>query len=240
MEALNQNPYIGSEPANFHSNDNVKEKIIRVEIIKVVAARIFLELLSRCLAVGRSEFLAKEINLGVVKAPVIEEVLFRGCLVPCIYFTQRIYNRIMKKPKLTATDQRIQQIFRVHLSAFIFAIAHLLNPHATVASALIQVGAAYTAGVSYAYIYEKYQTLSITMLAHGIHNALAIFIEDIPGAHVPFLIVALVIHNIGCYVLGTTDADVYLAARARQGVECLKQVPRHVVNYFHVPHVSLN
>jgi membrane protease YdiL (CAAX protease family) len=179
---------------------------ILIEVVKIVAAKIFLEFLSKRISGWLSEisFLGHHLEVSslVVTAPILEELFFRGFLLTAIHATQILYNRFISQRELTEEEELHQLTVRTHLSAFAFAAIHLTNPHETLASMLLQFGEAYVTGVSYAYLTEKYQTLSVTILAHGIHNALCIPIQMISCKNTPFFLTALIVFEIGVYILG--------------------------------------
>ena len=184
---------------------------ITLELVKIFAVKFFLDYLSGDISQGTSEEMTRKIYRAVIIAPLVEEIVFRGFVVVGIKAMQSMYNAGLLKCEPTEEDKRVQQIFRIHLSAFLFAAIHLNNLHKTVPRALIQFVEAYIAGLSLGYLSEKYQTLSATILSHGIHNALCIPIETLPSKHAHVFLLALVIYEIGVYILATTNIDVYLA-----------------------------
>jgi hypothetical protein len=146
-----------------------------------------------------------------------------------ILLIQSLCNRFILKENLSEEDRRIQQLFRVHLSAFLFAAVHLFNPHETVLSALIQFSVAYISGVSLAYMMEKYYNLSATILAHGIHNAIC-EILTLSKVSDPRQCVVVVVYEISVYILATTSIDVYLISSIRRIGEFCVAIPRKFVN----------
>lgn len=157
------------------------------ESVKIVAAVIFVELFNRKISRGLNGGLSdRQITIETIYIPLLEEFLFRGLLLKGIHWIQNEWHVIQnerndsRKKILTNEDLKTQQVFRVHLSAFIFAAVHLTNSHATVFAALFQFTHAYILGVSYGYISEKYKTLSIGILQHGVNNSLAIAEQVFP------------------------------------------------------------
>ncbi len=161
----------------------------------------------------KCKYSSQQILLTVVVVPILEEIIFRGVVLRAIQLCQ--------KALINEEEERTQRVFRVHLSALIFAAAHLGNPHENVSSALIQFTWAYIAGVTFGYVSEKYQTLSISILAHGLHNGL--FVAATSGLYSansnPIFIVALIVNQIAVYTIAKTDIDVYVLSGIRQAAE---------------------
>ncbi len=150
------------EPVILHRVCQIAFRVV-VEIVKIVAAKMFLELLCRRFLLENANLSSQKIFLIVVVSPVVEEILFRGLLLGTIYLAQ--------KADIGEREKRAQ---RVHISALFFAAAHLANPHPTITSALIQFTWCYMGGITYGYLTEKYHTLSVGILAHGFNNALVV------------------------------------------------------------------
>jgi membrane protease YdiL (CAAX protease family) len=187
-----------------------------VEVVKVVAAKLFLEFLGRQFLNNASKVAPREVFVITVFAPVVEEILFRGILLRGIHSVQKGWN-YLKGKELSEKDVKAQQIFRVHLSALIFAAAHLTNPHKTVTSALIQFSWSYFGGVTYAYLSEKYRTLSVNILAHGFNNCLAVAARIYPAECAPLFLLAILVNKVGAYLLAVSvTIDQHVATGVRQ------------------------
>lgn len=211
------------------------------ETVKLVAATCFLDILSASLAKGTSQQTTKLIYLAVVLAPITEESLFRGILLKTIHTIQNLYNHLILEREPTVKEMESQQKFRVHFSAFIFGAVHLLNPHKNIVTAITQFAEAYLTGVSFAYMSEKYHTLSITILTHGIHNALCIPMQSLTSfeyylnAKTAFFMTTLVIYEIGVYLFATTNIDAHLGEFTRKAAKFCAALPRNVMNLY-LPH----
>lgn len=98
--------------------------------------------------------------------------------------------------------ERIQQIFRIHLSALIFAAVHLSNPHSTKGRALMQFVWTYFGGVTYGYLSEKYHSLAPGILAHGFNNSFSIAARIYSPDLQPYFILAFFVNRMVFYILG--------------------------------------
>lgn len=152
-------------------------------------------------------------SIHVASNIFVEKVNATGILI-CLPFELELLYRAIKgcicwmrtpSPEMTEEEKKkkIQQVFRIHLAAFIFAAAHLLNPHPNKASALTQLIWTYLGGVVYGYLSEKYCSLIPGILAHGINNFLAISGTVYPN-QVPYLLLALLVNRIASYLLGAS------------------------------------
>jgi membrane protease YdiL (CAAX protease family) len=151
------------------------------EVVAVVAATVFVNVMAqrilmslanhsmRVLTPMAETSVPQYIKAVVIVAPVMEEILFRGICQSSIQLTQSFQNRFISLP--SAADLEKQKILRIRCSALFFGLAHLYG-HTSAKSALIQCSVATLVGVAYGHLKEKYQTISIGILAHGIHNAL--------------------------------------------------------------------
>lgn len=147
-----------------------------LETIKLATVALFLNTLSHlCLQNSVSASPLLNHFFIVVQAPLFEEVIFRGFLLSGIHALQKGWNRVILKRELTKEEETIQRLFRIHVSAFIFALIHylekipfLLSTKKLVCLTLLS----YFAGVLYGHLTEKSHTLSVSFLAHGIHNLL--------------------------------------------------------------------
>lgn len=175
-----------------------------VEMVKIIAAKILLEFVARrYLNNVSSEYPVKQIYMITIFAPIAEEILFRGFLLQGIHLTQMGWNYLGGR-ELTEEDLTAQQVFRVHLSAIIFGAAHFTNPHENATSALIQFTWSYFGGVAYGYLSEKYGTLSVSILAHGMNNTLAVA-GGIYGS--PVFLIAVIVNKIAVYNIAVTSIN---------------------------------
>jgi hypothetical protein len=95
---------------------------------------------------------------------------------------------------------KTQEVFRVRITAVLFGLAHLLNPHPWPVR-LMQVTWCIICGSNFGYLKEKHQTLALPMLAHFSNNliaTLAIAEKISPG--IAFLGVGLQQIALGIYV----------------------------------------
>lgn len=139
-----------------------------IEAVKIVTAGLFLNYLTR-------EVLNAKNSLAVsmiIMAPICEEIVFRGIIQRGIALCQKAWCHYSGKGELKDEDKKVQQLFRVQISALLFASLHLFLPHQNYLFKFLQFGWTYLLGVTYGYLSEKYATLSITMVAHGVNNAL--------------------------------------------------------------------
>ena len=191
------------EPVIHHRVCQIAFRVV-TEIVKILAAKIFLELLCRRFLPGNANLSSKKIFLDVVVAPVVEEILFRGIFLGTIYLAQ--------KADIGEGEERIQRVFRVHLSALFFAAAHLANPHPDMTSALLQFAWCYVGGVTFGYLTEKYHTLSVGILAHGFNNALVTAAMLSPSNKMVLRTVlmfwgAIMANQLAWYILATTSIE---------------------------------
>lgn len=202
---------------------------IALEIVKIVAAKIFLDYLGKRLLNDASKMSPREVFIITVFAPVIEEIIFRGALLRGIHVMQKGWNHVQGH-ELSEEEERTQQTFRVHLSALIFAAAHLLNPHKNVASALVQFTWTYFGGVTYGYLSEKYRTLSVNILAHGFNNSLAVAARIYPPHFAPLFLVAIIVNKLGAYIFAVTAIDEVMATGIRRTVAFVVAIPGQFFN----------
>ncbi|MBA3720986.1 MAG: CPBP family intramembrane metalloprotease [Parachlamydiaceae bacterium] len=145
-----------------------------LEIVSVTASSIFLKevVAKRMLIPIAPDAMKAAIFTGVVLAPIVEEILFRQLLQGFLHMLQKFKNRFIAKEAPNPQNLKAQEIFRVRVTAVLFGCVHLLNPHTHVIFAAIQFTSATLGGLCYGYLSEKYNTISLTILAHGMHNAL--------------------------------------------------------------------
>ena len=195
-----------------------------VEMVKIIAAKIFLEFLARrFLNNVSSEYPVKQVYMITIFAPIAEEILFRGFLLQGIHLAQ-IGRNYLYGLELTDEDFASQQVFRVHLSAIIFGALHLMNPHERAASALVQFTWSYFGGVAYGYLSEKYGTLSVSILAHGMNNTLAVA-GGIYDSYSAIFLLAIFVNKIAVYQIAATSIDEKLYAGLLQTAEYCADLP---------------
>jgi hypothetical protein len=275
---------------------------IQVEIVKIVAAKIFLEYLSQHYLSHSSKFTPKEAYRSVVLAPLMEEIIFRLVVLQFIHVMQNVLNEFdsndssaegdeQNKPsfcvhlrshffadpapqdpksdkfvinlyppviaeclcqafvraiywpqkkwnqywgnELTVEEEKVQlqQIFRIHVSTFIFAAAHLSNPHTSKASVITQCVWSYFGGVTYGYLIEKYDSLAPSILAHGFNNSLVVAAR-IYSEFAPYLLLALLANRLACYLLGTTSIDKAIISRVAQIQEFYLSLPERIIHWY--------
>ncbi len=273
-----------------------------IEYIKIVAAKIFLELLSQHYLSHSSKVTSQAVYQAVILAPLREEIVFRGIILRIIHWMQNSLNQFEDKDlnieegkqsqpsfcirlrshffddsaaqdadsetfiidlyppvfgeifcqavlqaiywpqkkwnqywgsELSAKEEKaqLQQIFRIHLAAFIFAAAHLSNTHSNKAIALTQLVWSYMGGVIYGYLSEKYHSLAPSILAHGFNNAIATSMRVYPE-RVSHLLLALFANRLGSYLLGNTSVDKTIMSGVAQAYECCVSLPERVVQWY--------
>lgn len=149
-------------------------KKVVVEVGSCTIVVLFLQTISNQLQqMTTNKQIRSHIFLAVMIAPIIEEILFRGIVQHGIWGGQVVMNRVSVKwlGHEVPTSERLkaQEVFRVRVTAVLFGAVHIFN-HATLAPALIQFTIAGLAGLPLGYLTEKHQTLSLSILAHGLHN----------------------------------------------------------------------
>lgn len=160
------------------------------EVIKIFAATLFLSIAWACAYVNQPAAIKERALLAIVAAPLIEEILFRGILQKTIHLIQHL--TLKKNP--TEMEKIHQKTFRVQLSSLLFGAAHLTNEGNSPLGRGIQCTWSYFGGVSYGYLSEKYQTLSMSILAHGLNNMIATAGSHFFPKH-PLPILSLVLVN---------------------------------------------
>ncbi len=201
------------------------------EVTKIVAAQIFLKyLLQKVLSESKTPM--KEMMISVVAIPVIEEILFRGCIQRGIGLVQKGWNYFVIQRELSPRELDVQRTWRVQMSAIIFAAAHLTNPHRNMGHKLTQFTWAYMGGVAYGYLSDKYQSLSVSILVHGFNNMLVAYAASYQSSEV---LSWLIINKVAAYTLGTTDMIENAAVRMREfGYSCLR-MSAHASSHLTVP-----
>lgn len=243
-----------------------------VEIVKIIAAKTFLEYLGKQFLSHSTKVSKREIYNTIILPPVFEEIFFRFVVLQGIHLTQKIlnsatrielssniygsskqnlqsnkliininpplmeevlcrgyvkatyfmtewakfifcrtnaYSKDVQKKQMTEEEKRdqIQQVFRIHLSALIFAAAHLSNPHPNKTSALIQFTWTYIGGIIYGYMCEKYHSLAPGILAHGFNNGLALARKAYSPLIAPYLLLGQLVSRISFYILSVTSFE---------------------------------
>ncbi|MFI5344504.1 MAG: CPBP family intramembrane glutamic endopeptidase [Chlamydiales bacterium] len=155
-----------AERAISYANDYLLIGLI--EAVKIVTAGLFLNYLTK-------EILNTKDGVAVsmiIIAPIFEEIIFRGMIQKGIALCQKTWHHFRGKSEIKDEDVKAQQQFRIQISALLFASLHLFLPHQNNLIKFLQFGWTYLLGVTYGYLSEKYSTLSISMVAHGLNNAL--------------------------------------------------------------------
>lgn len=193
-----------------------------VELVKIVAAKIFLEyLLEKTLSQAKMPI--KAVWTIAVAAPVIEELVFRGAIQRGIGLAQKGWNHFVIQRELSQEELAVQRTWRVQISAVIFTAVHLMNPHSTMAAKLTQITWNYMGGVAYGYLSDNYKSLSVSILAHGFNNMLVLGAKSSDDPRVTLTCVAaIVINSIAAYTLGKPEWVKNTAAGIKEfGNACL-------------------
>ncbi len=124
--------------------------------------------------------LVSEAAIIILIAPLIEEIFFRGIVLPSIEIFQKCYNGTrlwMHKETPTETDLKTQKIWRIRISAVAFGLAHATNPHSHLIQKVLQVSLSTLWGITTGYLKEKTDSLAPPFLAHATNNAFAFTLE---------------------------------------------------------------
>lgn len=169
---------------------------ISLEVIKILAATLFLELLAQPFLKHASYSTRWSDSSAsiIVRASFLEEIIFRGVILCSILLVQKCVNCFLIKDRLTEKDKTIQQVFRIQISALLFATAHLFNPLDKITLAMQFINT-YFFGVCVGYLTEKYQTLSFGILLHGLNNATVLAYDFYPK-YQPVWLSVILIQNI--------------------------------------------
>lgn len=163
---------------------------ITVEAIKIVAVTCFLSLLAIKFVTPNSHLSRKVIYRIVVESPVVEEIIFRGFFLRGLRLLQEMAN--------WSSNKQTEQFYRVHITALLFGLTHSLP---------LQAAFAYEGGVGYGYLTEKYETLSVTILAHGINNFIGVkFVTSTSLIQACGYLTAWVAQEIGFQILARYQA----------------------------------
>ncbi|WP_075883510.1 CPBP family intramembrane glutamic endopeptidase [Candidatus Protochlamydia sp. W-9] len=179
---------------------------VLAEMVKIVAVKILLEEVTKALFSSK-QLSGINVRWITVVGPVVEEVFFRGMLQRGIGITQAGWNRFVVKRELSEQEIVSQRAWRIYVTAIIFGLAHATNSHSNYANKFTQIEWSYMGGVAYGYLSEKYQTLSVSILAHSINNILAISLVAYPKFN-KLTTLALVANNLAFYILGTSSNNV--------------------------------
>lgn len=194
-------------PNNFHpifpiSYKEVLKRTVSlmIETVKLVAIAVFLTILSQVLLIKNRRYMKAEVQLAIVFGPLLEEIVFRFLLMKLIRLVQN--NSLSKKGPQNFL-KKYSKIFRVHFAASIFAAAHLSNEMPNAVARLKHLSWVYTGGVVYGNLFEKYNSLAPSYLAHGLNNFFAISLSGFfsPKAQ-PYLLGALFLNKVVFCILG--------------------------------------
>ncbi|CUI17530.1 hypothetical protein PNK_1925 [Candidatus Protochlamydia naegleriophila] len=201
-----------------------------VELVKIVAAKMFLEILLER-ALGQAKMPVKAVWTIAVAAPVIEEIIFRGVLQRGVGLVQKGWNHFVTQRELSQEELAVQRTWRIQITAIVFAAAHLMNPHSSTAAKLTQFTWCYVGGVAYGYLSDKYKTLSVSILAHGFNNMLALCIATYADPRVTLVcLAAVVINPIASYTLGKPEWVQNTATSIREFSNVCLSMPYRVFN----------
>lgn len=187
-----------------------------VELIKIVAAKIFLECVLEK-ALSQAKMPVKAAWTIAVAAPVIEEIIFRGAVQRGIGLAQKGWNYYVIQRELTQEELAVQRTWRVQISAIVFAAVHLTNFHPTKVSKLVQFTWCYLGGVAYGYLSDRYKSLSVSILAHGFNNMLIVCVAAYADPKIALTCLAgIVINPVAAYTLGKPEWIQNTTARMRE------------------------
>jgi hypothetical protein len=171
-----------------------------LEISYIAMAVLILDKATTAIFPAGSRLGGMNIRFVTVIAPLAEEVIFRGIIQRGIGIGQWGWNRFVLKRELTEEELAIQRIWRVQVTAFVFGAAHLTNPKPSA----LQFVWCYVGGVTDGYLSEKYRTLSLSILSHGLNNILATSIMFYPK-NINIILIVIIANPIFCYLLGTRN-----------------------------------
>jgi membrane protease YdiL (CAAX protease family) len=148
-------------------------RLVVAEVIKCVAVNYFLELsILKLFGQAKKVTLAYSIvRTHVVIAPRAEEILFRGIIQQGLKLCQRKWHSLNYLKKASPEEQKIKKRVRIAVAAALFSMSHL-NRQASFNSNLIKLSVTFIAGMNYGFLSEKYCSLSLPILAHGVNNLL--------------------------------------------------------------------
>lgn len=129
-------------------------------------------------------------------------------------------------------EEKVQQVFRIHLAALIFAAAHLSNPHSNKTNAIVQFSWTFLGGIIYGYLSEKYHSLAPGIIAHGMNNSIVVAGQIYSQEVAPFLLVALLANRVVSYLLAVTQIDKVIILGAGQAANTYSSFPERLVDCY--------
>jgi hypothetical protein len=146
------------------------------EAVKIMSVLVFLDFLRKRFVLSDTDFINRYVIVRVLHAPLLEEFLFRGLLQQIIHMMQKGWNSCRKK-ELTEEEERVQQVVRVRMAAFVFAAMHYGN-HSDPFYQFMSCISTFSSGITYGYLSEKYSSLAPSLLVHGLNN---LFVRLLPA-----------------------------------------------------------
>lgn len=123
------------------------------------------------------------VDANTAYMPRYEEIRFRLLIPGGIWVSERLWNKFVYKDKPSERALFIQKTIRIWISAALFGVVHTsLGKYFPLASAntieieksfrsnLLSFTWTFVAGLNYGYLSEKYHTISLGILAHGLNN----------------------------------------------------------------------
>ncbi|MBA3720988.1 MAG: CPBP family intramembrane metalloprotease [Parachlamydiaceae bacterium] len=214
MSAITKCNHSSDNAASFVNHPAIKN-IYKgtVKIVSVVAAGYFLNGVANYLLFPlAAPTMHSTISLLVFVAPVFEEIIFRQVIQGTIHSFQKLYNRIVVKKVLSQNDLKAQEIFRVRCSAICFGACRLFKIKDDAMSIILRIVYRTTLGLGLGYMVEKYKSLTLPILAHGVNNSIAALAYIYSGnrrelPEVASLIVGLFALNLLWYKLGIRKGE---------------------------------
>lgn len=145
------------------------------EAVKIASILVFLDFLRKRFVSTNVDFINHYVIVRVLHFPLLEELLFRGLLQQSIHVMQKGWNYCRKK-ELTAEEERVQQVVRVRMTAFVFAAMHYGNNSDPLYQFMSCIST-FSSGITYGYLSEKYSSLAPSLLVHGLNN---LFVRLLP------------------------------------------------------------
>ncbi len=188
------------EPIISHPVTQVAFQMVK-EVVKIVAVKIFLDLANQQIQKKLTYSTKWQVAIVhiVVTAPMIEELIFRGILLNGVRLLEKGVHFFILRREPTDQEERIEQIVRIHFSAFLFAAIHLMNPYSP-GVLLMQFVCTYIDGAAYGYLNEKYHSLAPSILGHGLNNIFAVAGDAYPELKGLFT-VGYIANKITVYIL---------------------------------------
>lgn len=182
---------------HHHSSSFIYQATL--EVVKVVVAAFFLEAIRQVAFRGTRLLSQREIFQLTVLSPIAEEILFRGIVLNGIKLFQKRFFAIDSQQQ-----DKNARAARIHLSSLASALSHMRLPftYRHPSAPLLQCSWSYLSSLSYGYMDEKYQTLSASILAHGISNAILVAAVIAPPRYSPLFLGGVAIYHIGLCILG--------------------------------------